>query len=80
MLDFQEIRGSTGNSSLMMDSTGHRIFFSVDNLPGYVEIKRSGWTGFAYQCIIDTKKIPEATECVIEDQREIFKVKILGIY
>lgn len=64
MLDFIEIRGATGNSSLMMEAKGHRLFFSVDNLPGYIEIKRSGWTGFSYACVIDNVKVPEATERV----------------
>lgn len=79
MLDFSEIRGSTGNSSLLMDSKGHRIFFSVNSLPGYIEIKKSGWTGFAYSCVINNLKIPEATEIVAQDQSEVFKVKISGI-
>lgn len=78
MLDFNEIRGSTGNSSLLMDSKGHRIFFSVDSLPGYIEIKKSGWAGFTYACVINNVRIPEATEVVADDQSEVFKVKILG--
>jgi hypothetical protein len=78
MLDFNEIRGSTGNSSLLMDTKGHRIFFSVDNLPGYIEIKRSGWSGFTYACIINNARIPEATEVVADDQGDVFAVKIVG--
>eukprot|EP01033_Poteriospumella_lacustris_P014762 gene14762-10558_t len=78
MLDFNEIRGSTGNSSLLMDSKGHRIFFSVDSLPGYIEIKKAGWAGFTYACVINTVRIPEATEVVADDQSDVFKVKILG--
>lgn len=73
MLDFQEIRGSTGNSSVFMESQGHRIFFSVDDLPGYIEIKRNGWTGFLYYCVINDKIIPECTEVVSISQEDIFK-------
>lgn len=60
MLDFQEIPGSVGNSSLVMESKGHRIFFTVENLPGFIEIKKSGWTGFTYQCVINTEEINES--------------------
>ena len=60
MLDFQEIPGSVGNSSLVMESKGHRIFFTIENLPGFVEIKKSGWTGFSYSCVINTEVINES--------------------
>ena len=34
MLNFEEIRGSLGNSSLLMESCGHRIPFIVEGMPG----------------------------------------------
>jgi hypothetical protein len=77
MIDYKEIRGSSGNSSILMESKGHRIFFSVADLPGYLEIKRSGWTGFAYSCVVNDKKVPEATETVRTGQDPIFRPKIL---
>ena len=77
MLDYQEIRGSMGNSSLLMDSKGHRMFFTVGNLPGYLEIKRSGWAGFTYNCVINDKVINEVTQGVPENQDVIFAPKIL---
>lgn len=70
MLDFQEVAGSLGNSSLVMDAKGHRIFFTVENLPGYIEIKRSGWTGFSYQCVVNTEKINESKH--LEDGLQCF--------
>ena len=39
MLNFEEIRGSLGNSSLLMESCGHRIPFIVEGMPGK-------WIGF----------------------------------
>jgi hypothetical protein len=42
MLNFEEIPGSIGNSSLFMEAKGHRIFFSIENKAGYIEIKREG--------------------------------------
>ena len=77
MLDYQEIRGSLGNSSLLMDSKGHRIFFTIENLPGYIEIKRSGWTSFVYSCCINDRDIKEATQGVPENQDVVFKPTIL---
>lgn len=66
-----------GSSSLLMESKGHRIFFTVEDLPGYIEIKRSGWTGFAYSCVINDKVISEATAEVQADQSEAFRPKII---
>ncbi len=77
MLDFQEIKGSIGSSSLLMESKGHRIFFTVEDLPGFLEIKKSGWTGFAYSCVINDQVVPEATAEVAEDQGEVFRPKII---
>eukprot|EP01036_Dinobryon_divergens_P025339 gene25339-33873_t len=77
MLDFQEIPGSVGNSSLVMESKGHRIFFTIENLPGFVEIKKSGWTGFSYSCVINTEVINEMTQTVAQHQQEVFKTSIL---
>lgn len=37
MLDFQEIPNSLGNSSMLMEAGGHRMFFTIDNLPGVSE-------------------------------------------
>jgi hypothetical protein len=77
MLDYQEIRGSTGNSSLLMDSKGHRIFFTIGKYPGYLEIKRSGWMGFDYGCVINDKVVKEVTQGVPENQDLLFQPKIL---
>lgn len=77
MLDYQEIRGSLGNSSIMMDSKGHRIFFQVGNHPGYIEIKNSWFSGFEYNCVINDKVIKEVTQGVPENQDLIFKPKVL---
>jgi hypothetical protein len=77
MLDFQEIKGSMGSSSLIMEAKGHRIFFTLEDLPGYLEIKRSGWTGFAYACVINDKPVSEATSEVATDQNDIFRPKII---
>ena len=77
MMDYQEIKGSTGNSSLLMDSKGHRIFFTLEDLPGYLEIRRSGWAGFDYSCVINDKVIPEATQTVRTDHEIIFRPKIV---
>jgi hypothetical protein len=73
MLDFAEIPNSTGNSSLFMESRGHRIFFSVDTEPGYIEIKKSGWTGFSYTCVVNDKTVPESTQVIEESHQDVFK-------
>jgi hypothetical protein len=47
-----------------MDSKGHRIFFSIDNKPGYIEIKRSGWASFEYACVLNDVLLKENTQTV----------------
>lgn len=76
MLDFVEIPGSMGTSSLLMESKGHRVYFKVDNNPSYLEIKRSGWTSFSYRCVIDDVDIKEATQTVAENQEEVFRINL----
>lgn len=77
MIDFQEIKGSSGSSSLLMESKGHRIFFTLEDLPGYIEIKKSGWTGFSYSCVINDKPVSEATQEIQTDHTDVFKPKII---
>lgn len=78
MLDFEEIEGSLGNSSLLMDSKGHLICFSIGEIPATIEIKRSGWTGFAYQCTVGGIVLKEATQDIASQQDEqIFSAKIV---
>jgi hypothetical protein len=61
------IVGSEGYSSLLMENEGHRICFTVADLPGYIEIKKSGWKGFSYNCVINNNKVPESTEPINND-------------
>ena len=52
MLNFEEIRGSLGNSSLLMESCGHRIPFIVEGMPGkwigFFLVKLSSWRYFSF--------------------------------
>jgi hypothetical protein len=44
-VNYEEVRGSMGNSSLMMESTGHTIWFDVPHggaTRGHITINRSG--------------------------------------
>ena len=77
MLDHEEILGSLGNSSVFMESTGHRILFSVKGTPGYIEIKRSGWFGFDYSCVVGGEKQVEITQVISHNQgEEQYDIKI----
>lgn len=78
MVDFQEIRGSQGTSSVLMEGKGHRVYFTVEEVPGYIEIKRSGWTGFEYSCIMRDRKIPESTEKPPKGPELFYKLQITG--
>mmetsp|Transcript_22746 Transcript_22746/g.23402 ORF Transcript_22746/g.23402 Transcript_22746/m.23402 type:complete len:391 (+) Transcript_22746:106-1278(+) len=77
-LDHEEIIGSLGNSSLLMEAIGHRILFSIRGTPGYIEIKRSGWFGFIYSCNIGGENQIEITQQISQTQgQEVYDVKIL---
>jgi hypothetical protein len=79
MVDFQEVKGSLGNSSVFMDSIGHRIFLTIEDNPGYIEIKRGFWSGFSYSLVVNDKTIPEATQEVDTRNEEIFRVSISDV-
>jgi hypothetical protein len=77
MLDHEEILGSLGNSSVFMEKHGHRILFSVKGTPGYIEIKRSGWVSFEYECIVGGEKQVEITQVISQNQgQELYDIKI----
>jgi hypothetical protein len=77
MLDYEEIPGSLGTSSVLMDSRGHRINFSIDGTPGYVEINKDGWLGFTYKCVVDGTELQETTHTVSPAQGEkLYDIKI----
>lgn len=59
-----------------MESSGHRILFSVKGVPGFIEIKRIGWFSFDYSCNVGGEQLPELTEKVTEMLEESYDVKI----
>lgn len=77
MLDHEEILGSLGNSSVFMEKEGHRILFSIKGTPGFIEIKRTGWIGFEYECVVGGEKQVEITQIISKNQgQELFDIKI----
>lgn len=85
MLDFTEIPNSFGNSSLFIDSNGHKIPFTIDRngyaeqpIEGYILIQREGWIGFVYSCVIQGQEIKEATQTLSTNSENDFKVSITG--
>ena len=80
MLNYEEIPGTLGNSSLLMEKAGHQLSFLVDHRPAYIEIKRKGWMGltFTYQCYIDGILMPEATSKVAHYDKAVFTVSLNG--
>ncbi len=76
MLNFEEINHSMGISSMIMDEVGHRIFFDIDGKSGYIEIKKSGWRAFSYQCFVNDESIPEQCTLPKDEPKEKFEVDI----
>ncbi len=61
-IDFMELPSADGTSSMMMGSAVHRMNFELEDRSGYVEIKKSGMTSFAYKCVIDNAIVSEASK------------------
>jgi hypothetical protein len=60
MVDYEDVPGSNGNSSLIMESRGHKIFFNIGSeLSGCISITRTGFFGFQYGCTVNGQVIPE---------------------
>ena len=63
MVDFEEVYGSMGNSSLVMEATGHQIPFNLPgDLQGHIGINRHGFFGFEYSCFVIGQQIKEVTD------------------
>lgn len=76
-VDFEEIPGSLGNSSLLMEASGHRIFFTIENdHHGFFEIRGGIWSGFEYYCVVNDEALVETTNEVAKHQDPIYKCKI----
>jgi hypothetical protein len=71
MLDYEEIPGSLGSSSVFMDQRGHRFLFTIGGKQGYVEILKDGWAGFKYSCRVGDEELTEATQMIAEAQGAI---------
>jgi hypothetical protein len=77
MLDFEEIAESIGNSSVFMGSEGHQINFTVEGFAACIEIRKAGWTEFAYSCSVNGQSLKESTQMVAQRQGEqVFRVAI----
>ena len=72
LLDSEEIVGSYGHSTLMMDvdaaGNGHRLKFSINDKQGFIEISKNGWLGFQYKCVINNEIILETTQSLAKNQ------------
>ena len=79
MLNYEEIPGSNGVSTLLMESKGHRLFFDIESQAGYIEIKRCGWTSFSYACIVNDVAVNESTQVVAANQDPVFRVKVAEV-
>ena len=79
MVDYEEVRGSMGNSSLVMEATGHRIPFQLpgeDEINGYIMINREGWFGFEYACVVLGQQIKEVTHDLKNVDGDTFKCEV----
>jgi hypothetical protein len=78
MRNYEEIPGSLGNSSLLMESTGHKMTFDIDGRPAHIEIKKKGWMGFSYACYVEGQALPEVTSKVAHQEKSVFRVQLDG--
>ena len=78
MLNYEEVSGSMGNSSLVMESAGHVIPFRLNaEWNGYVAINRSGFFGFEYSCVVNGQSLKEITSELKNVEKDVFKANVL---
>jgi hypothetical protein len=77
-LEYKNIVGSVGTSSLWMESGGHTFSFTVDGKFSFIEIKRSGMMSFTYQCFVDGELVPEMTSTVSHCDKQVLSVSLNG--
>ena len=79
ILNFEEIHNSLGISNLLtLGSIGHQIEFKINNIIGYIKIKRNKYfSEYIYSCYYNNKKINEITENIsLNQEKEIFHITI----
>lgn len=79
-LDFEEIVGSSGNSSLvsMMRNSKHKINFIVEGRTGFIEIAKESWTQFSYRCVIDNVLIQKSSNLFVKESERQYKSSVVG--
>lgn len=78
-LDFVEIPNSSGVSTVMMESRGHKIDFFVEGRKSSLEINKRGITSFSYRCIVDNAIIPESSRHVLPQDARAFHAVITDV-
>lgn len=67
-----------GTSSVFMRGFGHRLFFQIDSLPGYIEITKSGFMSFSYKCVINNRLV-DTTSAHSKSSSALFDASISSV-
>lgn len=68
---------SSSSSSSIISTTTDTSIKTIKTITGYIEIKKNGWTEFAYSCVIDNVILKELTHTLSPTQGQIiYKITI----
>jgi len=76
MLDYEEIPGSMGTTTILGGRGGTVLVFTVNRKTGFVRIGRAGLASFRYECVVNGQAIPESTAKVSLNDEERYAVEV----
>ena len=80
MLNYEEIYGSAGNTSVLVDEA-HRIQFTIDSgVSGCITIRKDGFFGFTYECSINGIPQVESMQEEVKSYEELYKAEVVGTF
>lgn len=80
MLNYEEIFGSVGNSSVLMERP-HYIQFDVDmGVTGLITIHKDGFFGFQYECVVNGVPLVETSQEAVTSYEEVFRADVTDTF
>ena len=80
MLNYEEIYGSSGNTSILIEGA-HQIQFTIGpGVTGCISIKKNGMFGFNYECSVNGIPQIESMQEEVTSYEETFKAEVIDTF
>lgn len=80
MLNYEEIYGSSGNTSVLVDEA-HRIQFAIGSgVSGCITIRKDGMFGFVYDCSVNGIPQVESMQEEVTSYEELFRAEVVDTF